>query len=73
MEISQLPLWSVPIISILAIWTLFWKAAALWSAARKSHRIWFILLMVINTVGILEIVYLFVITRTKSTELFSKK
>lgn len=48
------------VIIIIAIWSLIWKAFALWKAARKNHLIWFILLLIINTIGILEILYIFI-------------
>lgn len=43
---------------IIAIWTLIWKGLALWRSARKGKRNWFIAILVLNTVGILEIIYL---------------
>ncbi len=39
-------------------WTIPWKAAALWRAARNKQIGWFIALILINTLGILEIVYI---------------
>jgi len=42
----------------LMLWSLFWKGLALWRAARGHQRYWFIALLVINTLGLLEIVYL---------------
>lgn len=44
---------------IYIVWTIFWKAWSLWIAARKGSKIWFIALMLLNTVGILEILYIF--------------
>ena len=44
------------IISLL--WSLFWKALALWKSARGSQKYWFVALLIINTLGILEIAYL---------------
>ncbi len=41
------------------VWTLVWKGLALWRAAREESKWWFVALMVVNTLGILEIVYLF--------------
>lgn len=54
-------------ISILvALWTLPWKGLALWKAAKQNHITWFIVLMIINSLAILEIIYLFLIPpRTK--------
>jgi hypothetical protein len=51
------------------IWSLVWKGFALWKSARKESKIWFIVLLVINTVGILEILYLYIFSEIK----FSKK
>ncbi len=49
---------------ILAIlWTLPWKGYALWLAARNNHPRWFIALLLLNTVAILEIIYIFAIGR----------
>lgn len=49
----------------LALWSLFWKGLALWKSARNDERYWFVALLVINTMGILEILYLFVFAKTK--------
>ena len=48
----------LPLIIIAAIWTVTLKGFALWHAARNSQKWWFIALLVINTLGILEIIYL---------------
>ena len=45
------------------IWSLVWKALALWYAARRGEKGWFIALMVLNTLGILEIVYIFAVAK----------
>ena len=42
-----------------ALWVLPWKGVALWKAARLSHKKWFIAMLVLNTLAILEIVYIF--------------
>jgi len=49
----------------LIAWTLVWKALALWRAARNGHKVWFIVLLVVNTVGILEIIYYFLVGKPK--------
>jgi len=46
-------------IFVLSLWTIIWKGLALWKAARKGSRNWFIALLVINTLGILGILYIF--------------
>ena len=48
----------LPFIIIAAVWTIVLKGFALWHAARGSQKWWFIALLVVNTLGILEIIYL---------------
>jgi len=55
-----LPDWTMWII---LIWTLVWKGLALWKSARKNSPVWFIILLVVNTLGILEILYIFVFSK----------
>jgi len=50
---------------LLAIWSLIWKGVALWRAGRNSHKAWFVVLLVINTLGILEIIYIFFFSKKK--------
>lgn len=69
-DLSQLPDWFLPIILVLVIWTMYWKAAALWQAAKSNKLNWFIILMLLNTVGILEIIYLFGVEKVKTDKLF---
>ncbi len=45
-------------ISVIVLWVLFWKAVALWTAARRGHRLWFVLMLILSTLGILEIIYI---------------
>lgn len=47
------------LIVIAVLWSLPWKGWALWKSARNSQRIWFIVLLVVNTLAILEIIYIF--------------
>ena len=47
------------IILILAVWELIWKGIALWKCGQNNQKGWFILLLIVNTVGIIEIVYIF--------------
>jgi hypothetical protein len=41
------------------LWLLIWKGLALWRSGRLAQRYWFIAILLINTFGLLEIVYLF--------------
>jgi methionyl-tRNA synthetase len=47
-----------PWIIVALIWTIIWKGLALWQASKRNEKIWFIAMLVVNTVGILEIIYL---------------
>lgn len=49
------------LILVVSLWSIAWKGWALWIAARNNHKKWFIVLLVINTLGILEIIYIFAI------------
>ncbi len=62
-----------PYLPILLIWSIFWKGLALWHSGRRGQPWWFVILLVVNTVGIVEIIYLFAIAKLKWSELFSKK
>jgi hypothetical protein len=48
------------------LWSLPWKGVALWKAARHNQPAWFVALLIVNTVGILEITYLFFFQRDKN-------
>jgi hypothetical protein len=44
---------------VLYLWSLLWKGLALWRTAKLKQRNWFVGILILNTAGILEIVYLF--------------
>jgi len=44
------------LVSLLA-WALTWKGIALWKAAGRRDMVWFVILLVVNTLSILEIIY----------------
>jgi len=48
------------LLALLIIWSMIWKGIALWRAGRNNQLVWFIVLLIFNTGGILEILYLFV-------------
>lgn len=58
---TQFGFWGGLGIALLVIWIVVWKGLALWKAARLERKWWFIALLVINTWGILEIIYYFLI------------
>ena len=43
---------------LLIIWTTVWKGIGMWKAGRNNQLIWFVVILIFNTAGILPIVYL---------------
>jgi len=58
MDINNLTNLQFALIGAAVLWDLTWRGFALWNAARSNKSGWFIALIVLNTVGILPIVYL---------------
>lgn len=54
-------------------WSLFWKGYALWKAAKNDNKGWFVALMIINTMGILDILYIYVFGAESSKPSRAKK
>lgn len=48
----------IMLIAVIAIWDMIWKGFALWRASKNNDQNWFIAMIVINSVGILPIIYL---------------
>lgn len=74
------PMWALglfaflgPLVLLVVLWSVFWKGLALWHSARRGQPWWFVIMLVVNTAGILEIIYLFGIAKLKFGELFSFK
>ncbi|MEK7530273.1 MAG: DUF5652 family protein [Patescibacteria group bacterium] len=61
----------VVLIVVLALWSVVWKGWAMWLAARRTEKVWFILLLIINTAGILEIIYIFLIAKRNDLQKLS--
>lgn len=47
------------LILLIVLWTIPWKGIALWKAARRGETGWFIAILILNTLAILEIIYIF--------------
>jgi methionyl-tRNA synthetase len=78
MSLINMPFWVpsfllllVPFVFVFIVWSVFWKGLALWHSARRGEPWWFLAILFINTLGILEIVYLFFIAKLKIDDLFS--
>ena len=51
------------LIAILIIWSLIWKGIALWKSARAGSKVWFVVFLIVNTAGILEILYIYIFSK----------
>jgi hypothetical protein len=58
--------WVIGLIILGIVWTLVWKALAMWRAAQVGSKVWFVILLVVNTLGILDIIYLYVISKPRN-------
>ena len=61
-------LYSLPYLFLLLFWTIPWKGVALWRAAKNSQKKWFVVLLMVNTLAILEIIYIFFFSKKKTTQ-----
>ena len=50
---------------LFVIWVIPWKGIALWKAAHNNSIPWFVILLIFNTLGILEILYIFLFSKKK--------
>ena len=57
------------LIGVVAIWVLFWKGCSLWIAAKSGQKWWFLILLIVNTLGILEIIYIFFVAKKKWSDI----
>ncbi|OIO42954.1 hypothetical protein AUJ64_03210 [Candidatus Pacearchaeota archaeon CG1_02_39_14] len=64
-----IPVW---LLLIAVAWSLVWKGLALWKSARINQPVWFVILLVVNTLGILEILYIFLFSQIKLPEVKEK-
>ena len=51
------------LLALLVIWSIIWKGLALWKSAREGKQVWFIVFLILNTLGILEILYLYIFSK----------
>lgn len=59
----------IVVLILIIIWTLFWKGLALWHAVKRNNRKWFVAILILNTFGIIELIYLFFVIKIKSIKL----
>ena len=52
---------------VISVWEAVWTGLAMWKAAKRNDRLWFVVFLIVNILGILEIIYL-IITRKKASK-----
>lgn len=62
-----LPVQQAVLFYLSIIWSLFWKGLALWRAASLKQRNWFVVMLILNTLGLIEIIYLFRFAKKRMT------
>ncbi len=70
-EYDHFPQAILPILPLIFLWSVLWKGLALWHSSRRGQAWWFVIFLVVNTLGILEIIYLFAVAKLKFEQLFS--
>ena len=55
------PFLSWAVLVPLLVWSGIWKGIALWKAARRDQLGWYLALLIINSVGVLPIIYIFLV------------
>jgi len=53
-------------------WSIVWKGIALWKSARNGHKGWYVAILILNTLGILEIIYLIFFNKKKAKKEISE-
>lgn len=65
-----IPLW---LFIVAFAWSIAWKGYALWKSARANHPVWFVIILFVQTFGILEILYIFLFSKISLDEFGDKK
>lgn len=45
-------------LTVLMVWETIWKGVGLWHSAQNKRKGWFIAILIINSMGLLPIIYL---------------
>ena len=66
-QFTEMMGWLMPLIIVLSVWSVIWKMIAMWKSARNNDLAWFIVIAIVNTIGILPIIYI-LLNKKKSRE-----
>lgn len=58
LNLYQQPAFFLTGLMITLVWDLVWRGIGLWFAAQNKQKGWFVALLILNTAGILPIIYL---------------
>ncbi len=56
------------IVTIILLWSLYWKWRSLWIASEHKDKVWFTVLLIANTVGILDMAYIYLLAKPGDEE-----
>ena len=59
---------STAVLVAVYLWVIPWKGVALWKASKNGQKGWFIVILILNTLAILDIIYIFLFSNTKRQE-----
>ena len=59
MGFNSMPPEVLAVFLLITAWSLAWKGVALWKAGRNGHKFAFVVLLICNTLGVFEILYIF--------------
>ena len=54
---------AMALMAVIIVWETVWKGIALWKSAKKNHLVWFVAILLFNTVGILPILYVYIFSK----------
>jgi hypothetical protein len=57
--LAKLSPFELALIVTLVFWTIVWKGFGLWIAAQENKKVWFLSILILNTFGILDLIYIF--------------
>lgn len=55
------------VLGVLVLWDLIWRSLALWKSGRHNQKVWFIFLILVNSLGLLPIIYLLFFQKDRPT------
>jgi len=53
---------------LISIWSLIWEGLGLWHSAQNKQKGWFLAILILNTLGLLPIIYLIWFKQKEKTE-----